>query len=78
MTNEEITQKAQLLVDGKRSVKIDYIWAYNPSYMKRGGLERRSGGIGIAMPSIPIKDGQKKEYQIALRIIKEVERIKCQ
>lgn len=76
MTDEEINKKAQSLVDGKRSVKIHGRWAYNPSYLGRGCLESRSGGVGLAMPSILIKDGQKEEYQIALKIIKEVERIK--
>ena len=75
MTNKEIIEKAQSLVDGKKSVKINGMWAYNPSYMGRGCLESRSGGIGVAMPSISIKDGQKEEYQIALKIINEVERI---
>ena len=76
MIEEIINGKAQSLVDGKRSVKINGMWAYNPSYLGRGCLESRSGGIGLAMPSIPIRDGQKEEYQIALKIIKEVERLK--
>ncbi len=76
MTEQEINKKAQSLVDGKRSVKIIGNWAYNPAYLGRGCLESRSGGIGLAMPNIPIKDGQKEEYQIALKIIKEVERLK--
>ena len=77
MTTEEINSKALELINGKKAIKIDsYIWAYNPSYLGRGCLESRSGGIGLALPSIPIKDGQKEEYQIALKIIKEVERLK--
>jgi hypothetical protein len=75
MTDEAISAAAQSLVNGKKSVKINSMWAYNPSYMGRGCLESRSGGIGIAMPSIPIKDGQKEEYVNALKIIKEVERL---
>lgn len=75
MTDEEITKKAQSLVDGKRSVKIDGMWAYNPTYLGRGCLESRSGGIGLAMPSIPIKDSQPSEYANALRIIKKVEQL---
>ncbi|MCK5604486.1 hypothetical protein KAR91_21530 [Candidatus Pacearchaeota archaeon] len=76
MTNDQVSEKAQSLVDGKRSVKINGMWAYSPTYLGRGCLESRSGGVGLAMPSIPIKEGQKEEYQIALRIIKEVERLK--
>ena len=46
MTSEDISEKAQSLVAGKKSVKIDYIWDYKDDYMGRGGLFRRSGGQG--------------------------------
>ena len=76
MTEEQITKKAQSLIDGKRSVKISGIWDYKKAgYLGRGCLERRSGGVGLAMPHIQLKESQKEEYQIALKIIKEVERI---
>jgi len=76
MTEDKINKLAQGLVDGKRSVKILGIWDYKPAYMERGCLVRRSGGVGLALPKIPIKEGQPEEYQFALKIIKEVERIK--
>ena len=76
MTQEEIHKKAQSLVAGSRSVKIGAIWDFKKNgYLGRGCLERRGGGVGLAMPHIPIKEGQIEEYQTALKIIKETERL---
>lgn len=77
MTDDEITQKAQSLVDGKTIIKIDGRWALkNSSREGRKCLERLSGGIGIALPWLSVKDGQKEEYVNALKIIKMYERLK--
>ena len=73
MTDEEIHKKAQSLIDGERFVEIVGKWEYSKS--GRGSLYRVGGGIGLAMPNIPIKESQKPEYQDALKIIKEVEKI---
>jgi hypothetical protein len=76
MTDKEVKEKAITLINGKNFVKIEAIWDYKPTYMKRGCLVRRSGGVGVAMPNIPIKYGQEPEYQAALKIIKLVEKLK--
>ena len=76
MTDEQIIQKAQSLIDGKTIIKIEGRWALKNSIREgRKCLERLSGGIGIALPWLPIKDGQE-EYRDALRIIKGYERLK--
>lgn len=76
MTAEEITKKAQSLIDGKTIIKIDGRWALKNSPREgRKCLERLSGGIGIAMAWIPLKDSQPDEYSNALKIIKEYETI---
>ncbi|MCK5603532.1 hypothetical protein KAR91_16730 [Candidatus Pacearchaeota archaeon] len=77
MTEDMITQKAQQLIDGTAIISIIGRWALKNSPKEgRKCLERLSGGIGIAMPWLPLKDGQKEEYRSALRIIKEYERLK--
>lgn len=77
MTDTVITQKAQSLINGKTVIKIDGTWALKNSLRKgHKCLERLSGGIGIALSWIPLKDSQKEEYRNALRIIKEYERLK--
>ena len=77
MTEEDIHKKAQSLISGKTIIKIEGTWALKNS-PKEGHkcLERLSGGIGIALSWIPLKDSQKEEYRNALRIIKEYERLK--
>ena len=75
MTSDEVKRNAQSLVDGRVAVKIGGIWDYKKGYLGRGGLFRRSGNIGVSIPKIPLKPGQEPEFQVALRIIKEVERI---
>ena len=77
MTEEQINAKAEQLINKKPIISIIGRWALKNS--PREGhkyLERLSGGIGIAMPWLPIKDGQKEELKNALRIIKEYERLK--
>lgn len=75
MTSEEIAQKAEQLINGKTIIKIVGRWALKNSPREgRKCLERLSGGIGIAMAWIPLKDGQPEEYSNALKIIKEYER----
>ena len=77
MTAQQINKKAKLLIKGNAIIQIDSAWALKNS--PREGhkcLERLSGGIGIALPWLPLKDSQKEEYRNALRIIKEYERLK--
>ena len=78
MTEEQINKKAQSLINGKTIIKIEGNWALKNSPREgRKCLERLSGGIGIALPWLPLKDGQKEEYRSALRIIKEYEKLKA-
>ena len=74
LTEKEIHEKAQSLIDGKKFIQIAGRWEYSKS--GRGSLSRIGGGIGNALPGIPIKEGQNQEYQDALKIIKEVEKIR--
>lgn len=77
MTEEEIHKKAQSLIKGNTIIKIQGTWALKNSLRKgHKCLERLSGGIGIALSWIPLKDSQKEEYRNALKIIKEYERLK--
>jgi hypothetical protein len=77
MTDEQITTKAQSLIDGKMIIKISGTWALKNSIREgRKCLERLSGGIGIALPWLQIKDGMKEEYRNALKIIKMYEELK--
>lgn len=77
MTDEEINKKAMQLINKKPIIKIDGAWAIKNSPKEgRKCLERLSGGIGIAMPWLPLKDGQKEELRSALRIIKRYEELK--
>ena len=77
MTGEEVTKKAQQLIDGKTIISVHGRWALKNSPKEgRKCLERLSGGIGIAMPWLPFKDGQEEELVNALKIIKTYERLK--
>ena len=77
MTERQINKKAQQLLNKKPTIMIEGAWAIKNSPKEgRKCLERLSGGIGIAMPWLPLKDGQKEELRNALRIIKEYERLK--
>ena len=78
MVDSEINKKAKSLIDGKTTIiKINGRWALKNS--PREGhkcLERLSGGIGLALPWLPLKDGQKDELRSALLIIKKYEELK--
>ncbi len=77
MTDEQINKKAQSLIKGNTIIGINGTWALKKSPREgRKCLERLSGGIGIALAWLPLKDGQKEEYQIALKIIKKYEELK--
>jgi hypothetical protein len=74
MTDQEIHEAARSLVGGARFIKLDRRWEY--SKQGRGSLYRVGGGMLNAMPHLTIKEGQDAEYKLALRIIKEAEKIK--
>ena len=80
MTEEEISEKVQQIVeDKKKFIKLDARWAFKPQYELATrttiALVRLRDGGRVAMPHLEPRRNENEEFKLALRIIKEVEAI---
>lgn len=81
MTEEKIHEMAQGLIGGKKVIRIGWLWEYKKAYspterLKTSALISKKDQIRIAMPHLESTHNESYEFRTALKVIKEVDRIK--